>query len=576
MADLGHELTEEMLQALEERIAEEYAIAAREMREKTEEYFKAFRAEEAVQKKLLEAGEITEQEFTNWRYRHMMVGKRWEEMRDVLAADLEHTSEIALSITRGRMADVYALNANYCSYRIEHDARIDAGFTLYNHDTAEYLLAQERQLMPGPSSRKAAQIAADKAMQWDRSKIQSAVLQGVLQGESPYKIAERLNSVAAMSYNASVRYARTMTTSAQNAGRYESFHRAKSKGIELTIEWQATLDGRTRHEHRLMHGQRRKVDEPFEVEGVKILYPAQSDGPGSSDIPQRLIWNCRCTLLGWVNGFEGDTVKSSPKMGNMSFEEWQHAKEPKENAASQATTEVKAVAVTNREGAKRELSKLFGSVENSFLKNDEELIVQNTNQILKLNARFGAIPKDNSGGYITGAKYRRAMGYAATSYREEDQYVRLGLVNQYYKSPETLREAELRAQKTFWSMRCAKANIEIYTVTHEYGHILESYISRRREDWAALAQRATSRIAYGAPNMRVYREAEKARAKEIWREIVAIARESNPSFKVGEYLSEYGRTNYYEAFAETFANSQLGEPNELGLAMIEWLKREGF
>lgn len=301
MADLGHELTEEVLQALEERIAEEYAIAAREMREKTEEYFKAFRAEEAVQKKLLEAGEITEQEFANWRYRHMMVGKRWEEMRDVLAADLEHTSEIALSITRGRMADVYALNANYCSYRIEHDARIDAGFTLYNHDTAEYLLAQERQLMPGPSIRKAAQIAADKAMQWDRSKIQSAVLQGVLQGESPYKIAERLNSVAAMSYNASVRYARTMTTSAQNAGRYESFHRAKSKGIELTIEWQATLDGRTRHEHRLMHGQRRKVDEPFEVEGVKILYPAQSDGPGSSDIPQSMIWNC----------FVGDTKVAS-------------------------------------------------------------------------------------------------------------------------------------------------------------------------------------------------------------------------------------------------------------------------
>ena len=39
-----------------------------------------------------------------------------------------------------------------------------------------------------------------------------------------------------------------------------------------------------------------------------------------------MIWNCRCTLLAWVKGYEGDTVKSSPKMGDMSFEEWQKAK----------------------------------------------------------------------------------------------------------------------------------------------------------------------------------------------------------------------------------------------------------
>ena len=82
---------------------------------------------------------------------------------------------------------------------------------------------------------------------------------------------------------------------------------------------------RTRHDHRRLHGQRRNVDEPFEVDGIKILYPAQG-GPGSSDIPQSMIWNCRCTLLAWVKGFEGDTVKESPKMGDMSFEEWQQAK----------------------------------------------------------------------------------------------------------------------------------------------------------------------------------------------------------------------------------------------------------
>ncbi len=79
-----------------------------------------------------------------------------------------------------------------------------------------------------------------------------------------------------MKYHASVRYARTMTTSAQNAGRYESFHRAEKLGVDLTLEWQTTLDNQTRHSHRLLHGMGTTVDKPFVVDGVKIMYPAQA------------------------------------------------------------------------------------------------------------------------------------------------------------------------------------------------------------------------------------------------------------------------------------------------------------
>lgn len=322
--DRGHELTDELLEGLENRIAREYAVASRDMQKKLRDYMEQFEAGKAQQKKLLDAGKITEKEYNDWVFRHTMMGKRWEEMKDVLAKDLEHANEIALQIAQGKMPDVYALNANFATYQIEHDGRLNTNFTIYNHDTAEYLLSGQKKLMPGPSTRKARQIAADKTMQWNQQRIQSAVLQGVLQGESPYQIAERLRGVAEMNYNASVRYARTMTTDAQNAGRYQAYRRADELGVDLVIEWQATLDGRTRHEHRMMHGQRRHVDEPFIVDGVEILYPAQASGPGASDIPQSMIWNCRCTLLAWVRGFEGSTVTSSPKMGDMSFEEWQH------------------------------------------------------------------------------------------------------------------------------------------------------------------------------------------------------------------------------------------------------------
>ena len=52
------------------------------------------------------------------------------------------------------------------------------------------------------------------------------------------------------------------------------------------------------------------------MDGYELRFPGDPEGPAY------LVYNCRCTTLSWVKGFEGDTVKSSPKMGYMSFEEW--------------------------------------------------------------------------------------------------------------------------------------------------------------------------------------------------------------------------------------------------------------
>lgn len=327
--DHGHELTEELLKQLESDIAREYKQAYQDVAEKLRKYLEDTEAGRQKQEQLLKQGKITQEEYQNWCFRHNMVGKRWTEMRDVLAADFHHANELALALAKGKMPDVYALNANYATYQLEHDAEIDLGLTLYNHDTAAHLLTGQRKLMPGPSTAKQREIAANKDMQWNMQHIQSAVLQGILQGESPADVAKRLIGVAQMDYNAAVRYARTMTTSAQNAGRYNGYQRAVDLGVELTVEWQAVLDNRTRHMHRLMHGQRRDFGEPFEIEEedgtvFEIYYPG--DCSGASNAPQNEIWNCRCTLLAWVKGFEGDTVKSSPGMGDMTFEEWQEAK----------------------------------------------------------------------------------------------------------------------------------------------------------------------------------------------------------------------------------------------------------
>ena len=59
-------------------------------------------------------------------------------------------------------------------------------------------------------------------------------------------------------------------------------------------------------------------------------------------------------------------------------------------------------------------------------------------------------------------------------------------------------------------------------------------------------------------------------------EIIAIAKKNNPSFKLVNKISRYGKTSNYDFFAEVFANSQSSEPNELGLAMEQWLKEKGY
>lgn len=326
MADAGHKATDKLLKKLEKDIAAEYKIAVNDMEAKLTAYLEKTEAQRKVQEGMLNAGKITQKEYSDWCYRHNMVGNRWIAMCDTLAEDMTHANEIAKGIMEQRMPDVFALNANYATWQIESQG-IDTGFTLYNHDTAAYLLGDQRQLMPKPSPRKAALIAANPDMQWNKQKIQSAVLQGVLQGESASEVAQRLQQVGQMNYNSAVRYARTMTTSAQNAGRYEAYRRAKRLGVDLTIEWEAILDHHTRHAHRQMHGQQTEVDKPFYTpDGYTIYYPA--DCTGASTAPQKEIWNCRCTLLSWVKGYEGDSVTESPalKDSNMSFFEWQNAK----------------------------------------------------------------------------------------------------------------------------------------------------------------------------------------------------------------------------------------------------------
>lgn len=320
--DIAHKETDDMIEAMEKRIASEYKKAGREVSRKMDAYLQTVADGERVQRAKMEAGEISPSEFQHWLHRHIMIGKRWKDTRDVLAEDMHNANQIARRIIKGGLPDVYAVNRNYAAYTIEHGLKINASFSLYDRHTVERLMRDNPKLLPDPvpGSRTAQAILRNKDLRWNRQLISSSITQSILQGETIGDMARRLETVTEANFKNAVRNARTACTAAENSGRLDCFKEAEELGIEQEKTWESTLDSRTRHEHRMLHGQTVPIDEPFEVDGYQIMYP------GDPDAEPEMVYNCRCTMTTQIVGYERDRVEYSPGMGDMSFDEWQHAK----------------------------------------------------------------------------------------------------------------------------------------------------------------------------------------------------------------------------------------------------------
>ena len=198
----------------------------------------------------------------------------------------------------------------------------------YDRNTVNRLLSDDPDFIPPMGKKAKDNIAKGLDIPWNKQQVQSAMVQGIMQGESIPQLSKRIaTTVGEKNYKSAIRNARTMTTGVQNAGRIESYKRAEEMGIEMEVEWRATLDNRTRHEHRQLDGQRQPVGEPFEVHGIKIEYA------GDPHAPAHMIYNCRCTLRGIVSGLEPRARKyrDDSMIDGMSYNEWKAQKKSKSN-----------------------------------------------------------------------------------------------------------------------------------------------------------------------------------------------------------------------------------------------------
>lgn len=326
--DYAHRMTDAELAKLEQRIAKLYKEAADELTDTVKAYFEQFEKRDAAMKEKLDAGKITEQQYKQWRLAQMGRGKRFTALRDKVAERYTDANKTAVAYVNDATPGIYSLNRNYSAYKIEQVSD-KADFTLWDEQTVKRLIAEQPDLMPYYPPKRALQRGID--LKYGKQQITASVTSSILQGKGIGKIADDLQSrIRDMNRASAIRTARTAVTGAQNAGRLDTYSAARDMGIKLKKRWLATLDGRTRHEHRILDGQTVNIDKPFTVDGYELMYPGDTSAPGY------LVYNCRCTQIAEVDGEDtssGGRRAKDPETGesvlveDMTYAEWAGWKE---------------------------------------------------------------------------------------------------------------------------------------------------------------------------------------------------------------------------------------------------------
>jgi len=312
MTDKGHKYADRELDKLARQIVKEYNTAFRGIKRKADEYFKEFEVEDKKMFAKVDNGKITRDKYLEWRKVELTQGQKWNDTIKAISKDYADITRITADMTSERMEYVYANNFNYGTYTIESLGGINTNFTLYNKDTVHELLKDNPQLLPKPNPKK----VIKKAERWNMQKVNSALLQGILQGDSIDTLSSRLRRVTNMNINSSIRNARTMTTRAENSGRFHSYERAKSLGIDVKKVWVASVDKRTREAHIYLDGQEVELDEKFEdSNGNKLDFPADP-----SAAPET-VYNCRCTMIAVPFGFSKEDFFDE-RINTIDYDEW--------------------------------------------------------------------------------------------------------------------------------------------------------------------------------------------------------------------------------------------------------------
>ena len=305
---------------------------------------------------------------------------------------------------------------------------------------------------------------------------------------------------------------------------------------------------------------------------------------------------CRTTTVPYFEDDYGERAARDPYTGevfyvpsSMKYKEWKEtylADETTQLNSNNNVGKMKNISsvsnATDVEQAKEMLTNVIGfeKVGYTFNMVDDELIISNTNQLLKLEKKFEVVRQSNA--KIQSVSNGEAIAYVRSKIINPTEQ-ELSLSPRYFFDKNELEKAQEDAVKSGWCMPSdtSSSELQVYAVTHEFGHMLQHILIKQKYEqkgWTIATAKDFIDISKKTQNAKLkwYIECSNEVKEECFNEICDIARNNNNKFDLDENLSKYGLYNKSEFFAEVFANSQLSKPNELGKAMNIWLEKKGL
>jgi len=545
-------LTEKELTQLEKNIAEMYGQASKEMGETANRYFNKLTDRYNKELEAFKEGKYTKEEFIAWYQTQVQRGDGYKTMANKLASRATEADIVAQALINDATPSIFSLNANYEAYRITQVYN-NIDFQLYDEQTVRRLMAQQNHI-----EFKTVSVNPIRDYEWNRKEIHKALTAGILQGKSPEHLAQSYLKVMKRDEVSARRNARTSFTSAQNAGRLETYYRADKMGIKLEKEWISTHDDRTRDSHGDLDGERVAFNKEF---SNGLMYPADKDGAPAE------VYNCRCTTRAIIPEVNDEQRKT--------YKEWAKEQEKKQGKkADNKTKPVKGSTILGigekkaknttpvykyKECKTIEEAKRYAKDELKInLEYFDGLNVEAVNLMLKSTVEaynvFGNLSDD---GYLKGFYlYPKKVSWAGA--------YSVGFRNVYVKNVKAkncvskmIKEAKENKAMGWWSTGEAQT-----VFRHEIGHAVQhKYLD------------ALSGNPFG--NSKVKEDKIEQIRQDILKKC-GIIKWKNPDTaenisNAGSYISYYGLRNTGELVAESVAEYLAGNPRDTAKKVVEIL-----
>lgn len=167
-------------------------------------------------------------------------------------------------------------------------------------------------------------IRLDASLEASREKIVNDINRSIkvalANGATFDEMTDSIKQVFTMDYNRAATIAETESHRVREKASNDSAQNADNQGIEIEKVWVNMGDERVRKtrkaDHRTLHGQRRKLNEPFNLKGG-----VRTQMPGHSGTPYNDI-RCRCIARYEVVGVKKVGVADGQAMLMKQFDQW--------------------------------------------------------------------------------------------------------------------------------------------------------------------------------------------------------------------------------------------------------------